>query len=120
MILKVQILVFKEIIALIFIFFTAYQLEASVFLRTINSENTPVGFVKIEIPGKMLKIYSNSKGLAELNISGSERIIFTQIGFSPLDTLLSVNGLSDTLNIQLTELNYMMDNIVVTGTRTAK
>ncbi len=122
MISKVQIFVFKEFITLVLIFFCGFQLEASVFLKTFNSENTAVGYVKIEVPDKNLKVRSNSKGLAELDISktGFYKVRFSQIGFSTLDTLLQVSRLSDTLDIQLTELNYSLDNIVVTGTKTAK
>lgn len=87
-----------------------------------KSDGEPIISATVQLVDTKLGTYTNAKGQYTLNEIpiGKQSLKFTSIGYK--DTLLTivVKRGANVINIQLQESNINFDEIVVTGTRTAK
>jgi outer membrane receptor for ferrienterochelin and colicins len=115
----------KTILFIILIIYTSVYLiaQTSSISGTVSSTgDEPIISATVQLVGTKQGTYTNNKGMFKLNEVplGSQSLKFSSIGYK--DTIISIvvkSGVNE-VKIQLEEGNINFDEIVVTGTRTAK
>ncbi|MFA7326158.1 MAG: TonB-dependent receptor [Candidatus Kapaibacterium sp.] len=115
----------KTILLIILIIYSSINLiaQTSSISGTVSSTgDEPIISATVQLVGTKQGTYTNNKGIFKLNEVpiGSQSLKFSSIGYKDTVITLEVkNGINE-VKIQLQEGNINFDEIVVTGTRTAK
>ncbi len=90
--------------------------------KIINPDRDPLRAVTIKIMELKKQTTSKPNGSFEFTAipTGTYSIKCTRAGCRPLDTTLTVNSMNNTFILEMLDVYQIKQNIVVTGTRTAK
>jgi len=103
----------------LFLSYTAFSQvssEETIVSGTITNDNTnlPVSNVNIINLNKVIGAVSNEKGFFELNVSVSDTLLFTYIGFQSLKIRVTNDWIKNkTTKIQMTEKAIALEEIII-------
>ncbi len=115
----------KTLLILILSIYTSINLFAetsSISGKVTSISDEPIISAAVQLVGTKLGTYTNAQGKFALNEVpiGSQSLKFSSIGYKDTIVFVDVKKGINEMNIQLEEGNINFDEIVVTGTRTAK
>jgi len=108
--------------ALIFVKYSLICDNNSIKGLIVNPEDTPIAAVSVRIPKLKLQTTSKVDGTFEFNNlpTGEYELKLSRAGCRPLDTIVGIKNGVNTLNLTMLDVYRIKENVVVTGTRTAK
>lgn len=115
----------RKIFTIIFLILSIPNLFAkgsSLEGRVVNTDGDGLPAVSIKIPELKKAVNSNTKGYFKFeDVKPGEYLLsFKRVGIRPFDTLLALKEGKNEVLIKISDVYEIKENVVVTGTRTAK
>lgn len=106
----------------LFVTIVAAQTEKAVISGEISNNGVPIPFATLYVKGGTEGISADRNGFYQLSIEpGTLTLVAKSLGYRSETVTITVNkGESKILNFTLSEFNEALNQVVVTGTRTAK
>lgn len=110
------------LIAVLIINFELICSSGSISGIIVNPENSPIAAVVVKIPSLKTQTSTKANGEFEINNipSGKYQLKMSRAGCRPLDTIVEVKEGNNRFLFVMLDIYRIKQNIVVTGTRTAK
>lgn len=109
---------FKRLFSIIACFIMSGMLYAQTVVtgKVTDAEGNPLAGVTVQIKAAKTATTTNAAGLYSINASVKDVLIFTSVGYTPVEMVVS----GATLNITLNSANKGLDEVVVIGYGTQK
>lgn len=109
---------FKRLFSIIACFIMSGMLYAQTVVtgKVTDAEGNPLAGVTVQIKAAKTATTTNAAGLYSINASAKDVLMFTSVGYTPVEMVVS----GATLNITLNSANKGLDEVVVIGYGTQK
>src|SRR4051794_22892872 len=96
------------------LFFTIVRGQTKTISGKVTSEQdgTPMEGVSVTVKGKTTGTQTNPNGTFTIGAAPTDVLVLSYLGYSPQEVAV---GVSNTLNLTLTQSNKKMDEVVVVG-----
>ncbi|QJW90235.1 SusC/RagA family TonB-linked outer membrane protein [Spirosoma taeanense] len=110
----------RKLLVWLWLFFglagTALAQEQAVTGRVTDAQGAPIPGASVALKGRTIGTNTDANGTYRLNVPATGTLVFSFIGFATQEVAI---GNRTTINVQLTEGNQQLEEVVVTGLATS-